>query len=344
MSRIVPVLKKLFVKCGFNHILKPVYAGYGTILCFHQIYPPDYLPELQKRINDSSFTPDQLETVLEWFSRQGYSFVSMDDIPELLKKGRRKYVALTFDDGYRDNMLFALPVLRKFNAPMTIYASSGWREDNLVPWIFLLDRLIAESTEISYGTANTTTLPCRSAWEKKTAFSQVLDHVLAHESGQLQALREIVGDMYDIAPYADLIMTEDELVNIDRDSLVSIGAHGISHSSLATLKRDAARREITESKTSLENLLGHPVCHLAYPYGGPKHASARDFQLATETGFSTAVTLRHAHIFPAHADIPTALPRINISPAIMHDPSLIGLYAHGFTAMKSNRGKRIITV
>ncbi|MFA6471180.1 MAG: polysaccharide deacetylase family protein [Candidatus Latescibacterota bacterium] len=337
------LLKQAFLKIGFDHILRHIYADYGTILCFHQVYPLGYRSELQKRISDTHFTPEGLDSVLKWFSEQGYEFVSMDDVPILLRKKKKRFVALTFDDGYRDNLLYALPVLKQYDAPMNIYVSTAKPENNIVLWIFILDRVITEHNDITTDEMGSINLPCRTIQEKKAAFSYILDHVLFHPDGQLNILKRILGPYNnEIGLYKDLLIKEYELQELDRDPIVFIGAHGINHSNIAALSDENAADQFVKSKNQLETILGHTVRHFAYPYGGPGYAGQREFLLAADAGFITAVTTRHAHLYPAHKEHLTALPRIMIGPSVMNDPSLIRFYAHGVTSLKINRGRRII--
>ena len=77
------------------------------------------------------------------------------------------------------------------------------------------------------------------------------------------------------------------------------------------MMRQRARREIADSKAIVEAKLGRPVRHLAYPVGDPTSAGPREFRLAREAGFATAVTTRPGHVFPAHAQHLHALPRIS---------------------------------
>ena len=86
------------------------------------------------------------------------------------------------------------------------------------------------------------------------------------------------------------------------------GAHGLTHSHLTELSADASRFEMTESKRILEEQLGRPVRHMAYPYGA-YNSEVRS--LAKEAGYSTACAVRGGHS-GAHDDR-FALRRIVVS-------------------------------
>ena len=118
----------------------------------------------------------------------------------------------------------------------------------------------------------------------------------------------------DLAPMADqLCMNWDEITELDGDPLVTIGAHTVNHAMLSKASDEAVRREIEEGRRILETRLGRPVQHLAYPYGGRDLAGSREFAVARELGFKTAVTTRPGVLFPGHAAHLTALPRISLN-------------------------------
>jgi peptidoglycan/xylan/chitin deacetylase (PgdA/CDA1 family) len=108
-------------------------------------------------------------------------------------------------------------------------------------------------------------------------------------------------------------MNWDELREISRDPLCTIGAHTIRHFALARLAEDEARAEMSGSADRIERELGRRPLHFAYPYGDSRSASPREFRLARELGFATAVTTRKGLIFDAHEDHLTALPRLSLS-------------------------------
>jgi peptidoglycan/xylan/chitin deacetylase (PgdA/CDA1 family) len=74
-----------------------------------------------------------------------------------------------------------------------------------------------------------------------------------------------------------------------------------------------ARREMAEGATRIEAMLGIRPAHFAYPFGDPTAAGSREFALAREVGFRTAVTTRPGVLFPEHGEHLTALPRISLN-------------------------------
>lgn len=89
------------------------------------------------------------------------------------------------------------------------------------------------------------------------------------------------------------MMAGRQLVALSSDPLCTIGAHTSSHPHLSQLSEEDQRREIEGSKIDLEQLLGKPVCHFAYPHGD---YDERTLHLMKELGFETAVTTSGRHV------------------------------------------------
>ena len=111
----------------------------------------------------------------------------------------------------------------------------------------------------------------------------------------------------------ELCMSWDELKPFAQDPLVGIGAHTITHSSLAQQTEATASHEMATSRARIEDVLQRETLHLAYPYGDRIAAGSREFALAQAAGFSTAVTTRPGMIFPGNAEHLTALPRVSLN-------------------------------
>ena len=115
---------------------------------------------------------------------------------------------------------------------------------------------------------------------------------------------------------------------------MTIGAHTVSHSMLKKIPDDAAvRAEMEQSRAVLEAALGKRPEHLAYPVGDPTSAGPREFRIAAELGFKTAVTTRPGVLFKAHRDHLMALPRISINGEFQRSRYLKVLMSGAATAM-----------
>ena len=90
-----------------------------------------------------SVTPDFLDRFLGHFIERGWRFVSVDELVAGGRAAEPRRIAVTLDDGYRDNLEHALPVFRKHAVPFTIYVCPGFADRTSELWWEALERIIA---------------------------------------------------------------------------------------------------------------------------------------------------------------------------------------------------------
>jgi peptidoglycan/xylan/chitin deacetylase (PgdA/CDA1 family) len=139
----------------------------------------------------------------------------------------------------------------------------------------------------------------------------------------------------------DLCMDWSEIADLAADSLCTIGAHTVNHMMLRKVPSDATvRAEMQMSRAVLEAALGKRPQHLAYPVGDPTSAGPREFRIAAELGYKTAVTTRPSVLFKVHRDYLTALPRIAVNGEFQQQRYLKVLMSGAGTAF-GNRFRRV---
>lgn len=124
------------LKRKFHNLTHPVL---GRILMLHRVV--ERPSEGDNR--ELEITPGFLEQTIRDYREQGYRFVSMDEVCAILNRGRRgrPFVCVTFDDGYRDNLINALPVLKKEQVPFTVYVTTGFVDNKQPMWWYPNERL-----------------------------------------------------------------------------------------------------------------------------------------------------------------------------------------------------------
>jgi peptidoglycan/xylan/chitin deacetylase (PgdA/CDA1 family) len=264
-------------------------------------------------------TPDFLREMLTHLRANDIDIVSMDEARRRLTERNfsRRFASFTFDDGYRDNRDFALPVMREFDAPLTIYVTSDFAEGTGRLWWIALEKAVANATAVEVTIDGTACrLDAATPAAKQAAFDRLHDwlrglaeHDLRREMGALCARH----DVDEAAICRELCLSWDELRPLAADPLVAIGGHTVTHCNLAAQSEEAAREELTASRVRIEAALARPVTHLAYPYGDKAAAGAREFALAGAAGYETAVTTRPGMVFPENAGHLTALPRVSLN-------------------------------
>lgn len=324
---------------------RPFYGGIGAIHVLHRILPEPEHSQLDNRALE--ITPGDLDAILAWLKARAYDFITLDQLPARLENpGRRKFACFTFDDGYRDNLVHALPVFERHQVPFAINITTAYSDHAGFPWWYALEDLLCSRDQFVFrdqGQSHGFALGTNS--EKLDAFEAISQLIRSCGPGRHE---ELIGEIFDVAPAdllqraCDLVLDWHEVATLDAHPLVTIGSHGINHLTSNKLDDFALRRELAGSKRILEQRLGHPVQHLAYPFGGANAVGAREFQCARECGYATAVTTRSANLFPPHATALDRLPRLGVSGNYPAIPRLERLES-GLACARANRWKRVVT-
>lgn len=323
--------------------LRPLARGRGLILTFHHVRPADGRAFAPNRLLE--ITPDFLDRALTLVQEAGFALAALDDVPALLANPEgRPFVALTFDDGYRDNRDHAAPVLRRHGAPWTLFVVDDFASGRGSLWWLELEEAVRRLDHfhvVAGGRA--IALPARTAPEKAAAFEAAYRLLRA---GPEERLREATADLARQAGLdggrlaRNLCLSWEELRAMAGEPGLAFGAHTLTHPMLAKHPEDDARAEIVRSRQRIEERLGAPVRHLAYPVGDRSSAGPREFRLAREAGFETAVTTRPGHLFPPHRAHLHALPRVSVNGLHQDEASFRALLS-GVPFLLWNRGRRL---
>jgi peptidoglycan/xylan/chitin deacetylase (PgdA/CDA1 family) len=304
---------------GAHHLLRPLLGGVGAILTLHHVRPPRRDAFQPNRLLEVA--PEFLEDVLRGLRRAQVDIISLDEMHRRLTERdfRRRFVCLTFDDGYRDNLRYALPILRRYGAPFTLYIPTSFPDRLGELWWLTLEHAIARRSRISLVMeGEDRRYDCDSTEAKYELYEHIYWWLRRLETED--DLRRVVRDLGvrygvdDAALREDLCMTWPEIDEIASDPLATIGAHTVNHVMLRKARDDAAvRNEMQQSAAVIEAALGTRPVHFSYPVGDRTSAGPREFAIAAELGFKTAVTTRPGVLFPEHVGHMTALPRISLN-------------------------------
>jgi len=211
-------------------------------------------------------------------------------------------VAVTFDDGYADNLHAALPILAELGIPATFFVSTfifdapdgRWREF----WNDALERLVLDGAaypprfelrDDRFGRSWPTTNPAERLALHDELHRCMLKIGAERRVAWLEQLRAWSGAEAR-GREENRPLDAEELRALAAHPLVTIGAHSVSHSPLAALSEAEQRREIVHSRRRLEELIDRPVEVFAYPYGSRREYGRTAARLCREAGFRKAAT------------------------------------------------------
>jgi peptidoglycan/xylan/chitin deacetylase (PgdA/CDA1 family) len=278
------------------------------------------LPVKKTRIHNHlslEISPEHLESIIKFFVKKGYDFISLDALKDWIhnnKKTNRKFVAFTFDDGYRDNLEYAFPVLQKHKIPFTIYITNSFPEKKAILWWYLLEDLLIKTPNIKYHfPSGMVDIQCYSHSQKERAFSIIRNHLMKlNNENIVDELNKFFSNYgFQVPDYAsNLCLSWDNINTLVADPLFSIGSHTLNHHNLINLSDKQAFAEIFESKITIENKINRAVQHFSYPLG---KFGEREVDIVKKCNFITATTTQTGNISLYHSDYFYSLPRIQVN-------------------------------
>ncbi len=233
--------------------------------------------------------PERFEQQIAYL-KQKRTILSMDRLVNELRSNTLpgNAVAVTFDDGYCDNLIYAMPVLARYGVPATVFVATGYIDRNEPYWWDELAAQILGSPKpeqhwqecggdcfkLSWGEQERAdgSRDWRGWDEPRTARQRSfypIWHKLKYTNPQereltIAMLRRRFGTMHDRLA---LPMSGAELHQLIAADLINLGAHSVTHPALNRLSRSECRREIAESKRQCTIHTGKPTNGFAYPYG-----------------------------------------------------------------------------
>jgi peptidoglycan/xylan/chitin deacetylase (PgdA/CDA1 family) len=303
---------------GAHVALRPFFQGVGAILTLHHVRPARRGAFQPNRLLE--VTPQFLAAVIRRLKRSNLDIVSLDEMYRRLvqRDFKRRFVCITFDDGYRDLLQYAWPILKKNNVPLALYVPTGFPDRIGELWWVALERVVARNDRIGlYIDGRDQRFDCISVEDKRNIYNQLYWWLRSRPTED--ELREAIRDLsarygVDLKALCDeLCMTWEDIAELSRDPLVTIGAHTVNHPILRKTSDRVARSEMEMSRAVIESAIGIRPEHFAYPVGDPTSAGPREFALAAELGFRTAVTTQPGVLFREHRHHLTSLPRISLN-------------------------------
>jgi len=229
----------------------------------------------------------QMELISRFFNP-----LSLSDALESLHLGRLppRAVCVTFDDGYADNATIALPVLKIWNIPATVFVSSGYINggrmwnDTVIECMRRFSGRILDLSELGLGKYQIYT-----DQDRLTVAEGLLGKIKYLSLAKRQEVLDFIEICVPSLPH-DLMLSSQQILNLANDG-IEIGGHTKNHPILATLSVDQARQEIESNRSDLTSITSRPVRYFAYPNGIPGKDYQREHRNLVEgIGFDAALS------------------------------------------------------
>jgi peptidoglycan/xylan/chitin deacetylase (PgdA/CDA1 family) len=258
--------------------------GSLSVLFFHRIFAE------RDPLNSGEPTAEEFATILGWLRRQ-FTIIPLSEGIRRLRDGTLPpaAAAITFDDGYRDNLEVAAPELLRQGVPATLFVASGFINGGIMFNDMVtesirrtkLETIVTDGLELS-------PLPVATLEQRRQAIPILLRAIKYLPADQRLDAATRLAAAAGVELPRDLMLSSAQLRSFVGMGF-EIGAHTVHHPILSVLPDHEASAEITEGRAMLEKLIDHPVGLFAYPNGRwGKDMDERHVAMARNAGFDAA--------------------------------------------------------
>ncbi len=259
-----------------------------SVLIFHRVLP------LVDPLFPNEMDAGQFDRICGWM-KSWFNVLPLDSAVQRLKSATlpARAACITFDDGYADNLHLAVPILRRHGLTATFFIATGYLNggrmwnDTIVESVRGCTQSVLDLSSLELGG-----YPLDTVSDRRTAIASLIGQIKYCHVSERAEISETIAGLAGVTPPINLMMTDDQVLAM-RTVGMQIGAHTVSHPIMAKLSDDSAAQEVSESKDTLEQILGERISLFAYPNGKPgEDYSPRNVEVIRQLGFDAAVSTK----------------------------------------------------
>lgn len=283
-------------RTGALRAVAPLYGRHRvTVLAYHRVVDHGH-PGFDTDRRTVSATPGDFAAQMDYVANRFHP-IGIDDLVAWLDGGARlpeRPLLVTFDDGYRDNLIDAWPIMRERGIPGLLLLAAGhigtarpfvW---DLAAWCFHHTRR-GDAELPGWGRVS-----LQTPEDRREVLKRWGDHCKGLPDEQRTAAALALPEALDVAvpddAFAGLYLDWDEVRALDSAGFAA-GAHTMEHPILTRVGPDRARAEIAESAATVAREVGHPVAAFAYPNGLAADFDPEIVSMVGDAGFRLGFTL-----------------------------------------------------
>ena len=239
----------------------------GIVVMFHGVTKADY-----SWLNGRHMVEEDFEKMISYF-KKNFTIQTTDQyFSNQPAKNGKPNMLLTFDDGFKNNLWSAKPILEKYEAPAVVFMTSiGLEEQDALLWADMVEVITYDQTSVNFN--GDIFIKSKSGWQnaKGTHLHQVIKKLEPSKRdlalNQLGIDNNIIDRKHRIAREAWALMDSNELKQLGNSGLIEVGSHSHQHYNLANISLEMAKEEIVRSKDIIEATTGKSVLSIAFPDG-----------------------------------------------------------------------------
>jgi peptidoglycan/xylan/chitin deacetylase (PgdA/CDA1 family) len=295
------ISNKLFIR-AYRPVINYTRNSYGCVIVnFHQFYKNDEGilkkgPSVHTHVDDFGELIDLL--------LQRFQPISMDTLSTHLhtkKPLENDSFLITMDDGYENNLVLGAPILNENKIRATLYVATGFIGANKKLPMDMIDHALRTTRKIDFywDYIKDKKLEIDNTEKLRSVNNRIGEVIKYLPTDKLKdALENLYGTLDVDLEFNSNSMLDWNQVKLLINSDIDIGSHGISHTSMTTLKEKDAIDEIHESKKEILNKAGYNAIHFAFPNGMEKDFNDNLRKEAIKAGYRSIASVKRGINIP----------------------------------------------
>lgn len=262
----------------------------ASIFLFHRVSP------VRDKLWDP-LSPERFDDILKYL-KTNFEIKLVENIlaSSYVSDNKKPLAAIVFDDGYKDYIEYALPLLKKHNLPSSMYVVTSCVESGLPPWTYVLDNALT-NTKKDNVTIDVSLLPedlKQASWKnenEKIAFAKKFKPFLKQvpDATRRNLVEQIIQSLNDVEAPRNIMMTWKE-INQARSAGTIIGSHTCTHPLLAKIENESdIENELVLSAKKIKEQTGEFPLTISYPIGS---FDERIKKIAQKAGYSFGLAVK----------------------------------------------------
>jgi peptidoglycan/xylan/chitin deacetylase (PgdA/CDA1 family) len=340
------MLKRLIKKAVYHSGCLKVYhlirnSNSLTVVMFHRVLAKEdpRWPEAEK---EWTVSVDFFESCLRFF-RKHYNLVTLDDLLLAYESGKsmpKRPLLITFDDGWSDNEQYALPVLKKYNAPALLFVTSGMIGKKITIWqsalygAYQAGVVTSELCKDIWSRAGLPEDEIPDCWDKEENINRLISQLFRQPWEKIQEIIPIVMELVPHLSGTPLMLSEEELRHLYKEG-IGIGSHGVTHTPIPHSKKPTM--ELEDSRKQIGQLLWGGDNGIPLSFSFPHSVVDRkSIKLSRKVGYKLLFTGKSClNLICRNDKSERIFGRVNVHQGMLSDrcghfqPELMALYLFG---------------